>query len=81
MLVDNNNPITFAMVLVQIYVHLEYPVNNSDILVIDVIQNVFNCNLSIFKDWHENINTNIDDISSDFMHSSSIKHFNILFKT
>jgi len=81
MFVYNNNPITCAMVLVQIYVHLEYPVNSSDILVIDVIQNLVKCNLSIFKDWHENINTNIDDISSDFMHSSSIKPFNILFKT
>jgi len=69
------------MVLVQIYVHLEYPVNNSDILVIDVIQNLVKCNISIFKDWHKNINTNIDDISSDFMHSSLIKPFNILFKT
>ena len=52
MFVDNNNPITFAMVLVQISVHLEYPVNNSDILVIGVIKNLFKSNLSLCIDCH-----------------------------
>ena len=52
MFVDNNNPITFAMVLVQISVHLEYPVNNSDILVLDVIKNLFKSNLSLYIDCH-----------------------------
>jgi len=41
MFVDNNNPITFVMILVQINVRLEYPVNNSNILGINVSQKVF----------------------------------------